>query len=151
MKKKRDKISCQIPRVTLLGVQVRLKKNELKNDEEYAVLKVSFVDTFDGHALAWKSRKVPKTFTVMCFRDEVWKRLIETHAFSFTGFVSLKYGGVYFVVEKAFDELDFDVERRESMYFTNYSEMSIVEAMAFLSPDDSLEKSHSDEVDSQHT
>lgn len=151
MNKKRDRISCQIPRVTLLDVQVRLKKNELKNDEEYAVLKVSFVDTFDGHALAFKSRRVPKAFTVMCFRDKIWRRLIETHTFSFEGFVSLKYGGVYFVIEKAYDELDIDIEKEESLYYTNYKEMSFEEVMAVLSPDDSLEKSRSDEADSQRT
>jgi hypothetical protein len=151
MKKKRDRISCQIPRVTLLDVQVRLKKNELKNDEEYAVLKVSFVDTFDGHALAWKSRRVPKTFTLMCFRDKIWRRLIETHTFSFEGFISLKYGGIYFVVEKAFDELDFDIEKEESLYYTNYKEISLGEAIALLSPPASLEKSHSCEEGSQHT
>lgn len=133
MKGKRDRISCQVPRVTLLDVQVRVKKNELKNDEEYAVLKVSFVDTFDGHALAWKSKRTPKTFTLMCFRPEIWRRLVERETFSFEGFISLKYGGIYFVVERAYDELDFNIEKEDSPYYTNYKTLSIGEAMAFLS------------------
>ena len=133
MRRKRDKITCQIPRVRLLNIQVRMKKNELKNNEEYAVLKVSLIDTFDDHALSWKSKHIAKTFTLMCFRDEIWKRLIETHTFSFKGFVSLKYGGVYFVVEKAYDELGFDIEKQESLYYTNYKELSFEEATELLS------------------
>ena len=146
MRRKRDRIFIQIPRVTLLDVQVRLKKNDLKNDEEYAVLKVCFVDTFDDHALSWKSKKTAKNFTVMCFRDEIWRRLIATHVFSFEGFVSLKYGGVYFVAEKAYDELDFNIEKEESLYFTNYKPLTIGEAMELF-----RRSPHLDEEGSQHT
>jgi len=120
MRRKREKISIQIPKVTVLRVNVRTKMNEIKSDEEYAVIQVTFHDTFDEHALSWKSKKVAKIFTLVCFREEIWRRLIESHKFSFEGFASLKYGGVYFVVEKAYDEFDFDIEKEESVYFTNF-------------------------------
>jgi len=127
MRKKRDRIAIFIPKVCVLKVDRRVKKSELKNDEEYGVIKASFNDAFDDHALSWKSRKTNKSFTLMCFRDEIWRRLIETHVFSFEGFASLRYGGVYFVIERAFDELDFNIEKPDSLYFTNYKPMKVEE------------------------
>jgi len=137
---KRDRISIYIPKVCVLKVDRRVKKNELKNDEEYGIIKVSWNDAFDSHALAWKSRKINKTFTLMCFRDEIWRRLIETHVFSFEGFASLRYGGVYFVIEKAFDELDFNIEKSESLYFNNYKPLDMKQLIMDLAENCSEER-----------
>lgn len=120
MKENVFKWSCK--KVYLGDISIRKRRNfQTKTEEEYAVLKVTVSDSFDTFQLARGSKKTPKVYTLMCFREEIYKRLIAEYRFSFKGFVSLSYGNTYIVVTKAYDELGFDVEQEGSICFDDYS------------------------------
>lgn len=101
----------------LTDLSIRKRRNPYtKNEEEYAVFKVCHEDTFDTFHLARGTKKYFKTYTLMCFREEIYTRVVVGDRFSFKGFASLSYGGTYLVAEKAYDELGYSVETKSSLY-----------------------------------
>ena len=88
--------------------------------EEYAVISITFNDIFDGDTLTYVNRKAEKKITLMCFREELYKRVVIGDCFSFKGFVSFGYGNTFLVVKRIYDQLGFPVNEEQSLYF-NYS------------------------------
>ena len=115
-------IKWNVKRVWLAEMSKRTRKNQwTKNIDEYAVVAIRFFDDYDGNTLAPEVEKRHKKITLMVFKEEIYKRLIVGDRFSFGGFISFGYGNTFLVVKKAFDDLGFDIESEESMYFANYS------------------------------
>ena len=115
-------IKWNVKRVWITDLSCRTRKNQwTKNMEEYAVVSIEFKDMFDEATLALTQRLSHKKITLMVFREEIYKRLIVGDRFSFGGFLSFGYGNTFLVVKKAFDDLGFDIESEESMYFANFS------------------------------
>lgn len=122
------KISFNTGKLQLIAISLRTKKNELKNPEEYAVLRVGLQDMFDGHALSFKKPK-RKEISLVCFDENVFRRLVEGNLFSFRGSIHLEYGATYFRVERAYDELGFAVDDAHSIYFNNLLPIAIGEIL----------------------
>ena len=89
--------------------------------EEYAVFSVTFNDIFDGGTLTYVNHKAEKKITLMCFKEELYKRVVIGECFSFKGFVSFGYGNTFLVVKRIYDQLDFPIDEEQSLYFANYS------------------------------
>ena len=119
MYQREPKISFHTGKLQLITVSLRMKKNELKNPEEYAVLKVGVSDTFDGHAFSFKKPK-RKEVSLVCFDKNIFRRLVEGDVFRFSGTIHLEYGSTYFRVDRVADSLGFLVTEKDSIYFGNF-------------------------------
>lgn len=101
----------------LNDLSIRKRRNPYtKHEEEYAVFKVCHEDMFDTFHLARGTNKYFKIYTLMCFREEIYTRVVVGDRFSFKGTIHMSYGNTYIKVKKAYDELDFDIETKDSLY-----------------------------------
>lgn len=120
-----ESIKWTLKKAQIDAIDIRKKKNPYTGNEEfYAVIKVILIDKFDTFKMAHTSHVRHKGITLMCFREPIFKCLVESEMFSFSGFVSFGYGNTYLVVRKAFDELGFDVETPDSRFYRNDTDNS---------------------------
>ena len=122
------KISFNTGKLQLIAISLRTKKNELKNSEEYAVLKVGISDAFDGHAFSFKKPK-RKEVSLVCFDEKIFRRLVEGDIFRFSGMIHLEYGSTYFRVDRVADSLGFLITSEDSIYFGNFEPYEVGEIL----------------------
>lgn len=114
---KREHFIFKTPKMQLKRINLRTKVHDVIKDEEYAVLTVAYHDAFDGHALRFKSKKIEKDITLICFKPDLYERLEEGDFFYFEGSTHYRYGGIYQRVEKILDDLGFSIDSKESIYY----------------------------------
>lgn len=128
MRKNKVLIPITIPLCYLVKKSIRIKlRDHGLDDEKYAVLHLSF-DSPNNNDIFGKikgRRETRHKFIVMCFREEVFERLVEEDRFTFRGTIELVYGGVYITATKVYDSLGINVEDEESIYYNNYKPIAI--------------------------
>lgn len=104
------KIKWTAKKVVIQSIQIRSRTNDwTKKIEDYAVIGIHLQDSFDSQRFRPGVKPVQKKLTLMCFLEDIWKRLVEGKKFSFRGFVSFGYGNTFLVVEDAFSSLGINV------------------------------------------
>ena len=104
--------------VTIKDIVIRKKKNPYtKNEEEYAVVKVLLEDRFDTFKMAHTRYRQERPICLMCFRPQIFKRLVVGDVFSFGGKTNFPPGNTYHQIKHAFDSLGLDIESEQSAYF----------------------------------
>lgn len=105
------KIFWSLKKADVLEVSIRQRKDEMGNDVEYACFKVGILEDFDEDTLTFirQRRTKAKSISLMCFTPALFRAVVEGERYSFKGFCSLKYGGVYFITDTILDVLGFDI------------------------------------------
>lgn len=106
------RIEWKVKNVEVLSKSVRVKKDiDTGGPVEYCVLGIKL-----SRYGSKNDRKV-KPPAIMCFENDLYKRIEEEEVYSFEGFVSFGMGNTFFVVQKVKDELDNAVNDKKSIFY----------------------------------
>lgn len=110
------KIKWEGNRLEIMDISIRRRRKDDNSYEEYAVLKVPLMDSFDALTHnEFPKRKRFQDIALMCFDVNLYGHFVIGEIYSFEGFLSFRYGSTYLVIERAVDIIGKVVGNGESL------------------------------------